>query len=130
MSNIRIDNIAPSAGGTYRNAPRGIAAAWCTWDASTATVNDSVNLSSLTDNASGDFTTNYTNNFSAIKTYTHGGLSAHIATDIDNQRLVSARNISDLLVGSTRLYMRYANPSGAGIYDYGYVQNICHGDLA
>jgi hypothetical protein len=28
MSNIRIDNIAPSAGGTYRNAPRGIAAAW------------------------------------------------------------------------------------------------------
>jgi hypothetical protein len=36
MSNLRIDNIAPSAGGTYRNAPRGIAAAWVNFDGTEA----------------------------------------------------------------------------------------------
>jgi hypothetical protein len=47
MSNIRIDNIAPSAGGTYRNAPRGIAAAWVNFNGTkdTPAIRDSVQTS-------------------------------------------------------------------------------------
>jgi hypothetical protein len=57
MSNIRIDNIAPSAGGTYRNAPRGIAAAWVNFNGTgTPAIRDSVNTSSITDNGTGDYT--------------------------------------------------------------------------
>jgi hypothetical protein len=65
MSNIRIDNIAPSAGGTYRNAPRGIAAAWVNFNGtSTVAIRDSENVGSITDNGSGDYTANFTSNMS------------------------------------------------------------------
>ena len=61
MSNLRIDNIAPSAGGTYRNAPRGIAAAWVNFNGtSTVAIRDSENVASLTDNSVGNFTINFT----------------------------------------------------------------------
>ena len=61
MSNIRIDNIAPSAGGTYRNAPRGIAAAWANFDGTgTPAIRDSENVGSITDNGTGDYTVNFT----------------------------------------------------------------------
>ena len=59
MSNIRIDNIAPSAGGTYRNAPRGIAAAWVNFDGTgTVAIRDSENVASLTDAATGVYRVN------------------------------------------------------------------------
>ena len=59
MSNLRIDNIAPSAGGTYRNAPRGIAAAWVNFNGtSTVAIRDSENVASLTDAATGVYRVN------------------------------------------------------------------------
>ena len=65
MSNIRIDNIAPSAGGTYRNAPRGIAAAWAIYETdSPSSIRNSINVSSLTDNGTGDSTFTWVNSFS------------------------------------------------------------------
>jgi hypothetical protein len=60
MSNIRIDNIAPSAGGTYRNAPRGIAAAWVNFNGTgTVAIRDSENVGSITDNGTGDYTVKF-----------------------------------------------------------------------
>ena len=59
MSNLRIDNIAPSAGGTYRNAPRGITAAWVNFNGtSTVAIRDSENVASLTDAATGVYRVN------------------------------------------------------------------------
>jgi len=61
MSNLRIDNIAPSAGGTYRNAPRGIAAAWVNFNGTgTVAIRDSENVGSITDNGAGDYTVSFT----------------------------------------------------------------------
>ena len=63
MSNIRIDNIAPSAGGTYRNAPRGIAAAWVNFNGTgTVAIRDSENVSSLNDEGNGIYSYNFSNN--------------------------------------------------------------------
>jgi len=79
MSNIRIDNIAPSAGGTYRNAPRGIAAAWANfYNTSTPAFRDSVNCSSITDIGYGITDVNLTNsmssaNYSVIGCVIHSG---------------------------------------------------------
>jgi hypothetical protein len=61
MSVIRVDNFGPSAGGTTYSA-RGIAKAWVNFNGTgTIAARDSENVSSLTDNGTGDYTVNFTN---------------------------------------------------------------------
>ena len=65
MSTIRVDNFGPSAGGTTYSA-RGIAKAWVNFNGTgTIATRDSENVSSLTDNGTGIYTVNFSNNFSA-----------------------------------------------------------------
>lgn len=65
MSTIRVDNFGPSAGGTTYSA-RGIAKAWVNFNGTgTVAVRDSDNLSSITDNTTGDYSINVTNAFIA-----------------------------------------------------------------
>ena len=65
MSTIRVDNFGPSAGGTTYSA-RGIAKAWANVNCTgTPAARDSQNLSSITDIATGEFSFNFTNSFSA-----------------------------------------------------------------
>ena len=65
MSTIRCDNFGPSAGGTTYSA-RGIAKAWVNFDGTgTIAARDSENVSSLTDNATGEYTVNFSNSFAA-----------------------------------------------------------------
>jgi len=60
MSTIRVDNFGPSAGGTTYSA-RGIAKAWVNFNGTgTIAARDSENVSSLTDNGTGDYTVNFT----------------------------------------------------------------------
>ena len=59
MSTIRVDNFGPSAGGTTYSA-RGIAKAWAEVNMATATLKDSLNVASITDTATGDFTVTQT----------------------------------------------------------------------
>jgi len=61
MSTIRVDNFGPSAGGTTYSA-RGIAKAWVNFNGTgTIAARDSENVSSLTDNGTGDYTVNIGN---------------------------------------------------------------------
>ena len=61
MSVIRVDNFGPSAGGTTYSA-RGIAKAWVNFNGTgTIAARDSENVSSLTDNGTGDYTVNIGN---------------------------------------------------------------------
>ena len=65
MSTIRVDNFGPSAGGTTYSA-RGIAKAWVNFNGTgTIAARDSENVSSLTDNGTGDYTVNFSNAFGA-----------------------------------------------------------------
>jgi len=74
MSNIRIDNIAPSAGGTYRNAPRGIAAAWVNFNGiGTVAIRDSVNASSISDSGTGQYSLNFSSSTANINYSISGG---------------------------------------------------------
>ena len=60
MSTIRVDNFGPSAGGTTYSA-RGIAKAWVNFNGTgTIAARDSENVSSLTDNGTGDYTVSFT----------------------------------------------------------------------
>ena len=65
MSTLGVDNITPSAGGTAFST-RGVAKAWVNFDGTgTVAVRDSMNVSSLTDNGTGDYSANFTNAFAA-----------------------------------------------------------------
>ena len=63
MSTIRVDNFGPSAGGTTYSA-RGIGKAWVTYNQITPAVEDSENISSVTDNSAGFYTVSFSNGFS------------------------------------------------------------------
>jgi hypothetical protein len=65
MSTIRVDNFGPSAGGTTYSA-RGIAKAWVNFNGTgTIATRDSENVSSLTDNGTGDYSFAFSSNFNA-----------------------------------------------------------------
>ena len=127
MSNIRIDNIAPSAGGTYRNAPRGIAAAWVNFTGvATTAIRDSVNVSSLTDNETGSTTITLTNNMGNIN-YTGSWYT-------NASYLLPAANFDNHYVGgfgdrTTSSYGVWCY-NGTASVDSAYNDSIIHGDLA
>lgn len=62
MSTIRVDNFGPSAGGTTYSA-RGIAKAWVNFNGTgTIAARDSENVSSLTDQGTGEYLVNFVSN--------------------------------------------------------------------
>lgn len=58
---LRVNNVSPQAGGTARNLPRGVAAAWVAFNGTgTVAITASNNVSSLTDGGVGAYVPNYT----------------------------------------------------------------------
>ena len=68
MSTLKVTNIQDSSGSnasTTEQINQGRAKVWCRWNGDgTAAINDSFNVSSLTDNGTGDFTVNFSTNMS------------------------------------------------------------------
>ncbi len=64
-STIKVDNIAPSAGGTEFSLTRGVAKAWVRGDKA-AVIGQSLNISSSVDNGTGSYTYNFTAGFDAV----------------------------------------------------------------
>jgi len=70
MSTIVVSNIK-ATGETASRAVSGICGSWCNWDDSSS-VNDSLNVSSLSDDGTGIDTVNYSSSF-ANGSYANGG---------------------------------------------------------
>ncbi len=62
MSTLTVTNIK-ATGETASRAVSGVAAAWVNYDQSTPQIDDSLNVASVTDNASGDFTPTFSSAF-------------------------------------------------------------------
>lgn len=107
----------------------GSAKAWATWDATSTGFIDSLNASSLTDNGSGDFDVNFTNNFSAGG-YSTGGNQAFSSDTSNIVYMTQPRNSGTVLAGSLGVYLKYVGASSAGILDYPYNSIHAFGDLA
>ena len=130
MSNIRIDNIAPSAGGTYRNAPRGIAAAWVNFNGTGAVaIRDSENVGSITDNGTGDYTVNFT----AAMSDANYAVTTGFTRDANNNNYgmyFQAGQATSTFYGTTFVRMYSGYVGATTLYD----MTICHvsinGDLA
>ena len=61
MSNLRVDNISDRLGTGFTNIP-GQARAWVNFNGTgTVAIREDYNVSSITDNGTGDYTVNFTN---------------------------------------------------------------------
>ena len=127
---LNVDEIAAKDGTSPVTLTKQSAAkAWAKYGMDDNTIDDSLNLSSLTDNGTGDFTNNWTNAFGAISYSTlANGSVGNGGSSINKQ---------DFYIPSTssvRLLMAYHNGSaetGAGTsFDYALVSLLAHGDLA
>jgi hypothetical protein len=132
MSTIRVDNFGPSAGGTTYSA-RGIAKAWVNFDGTgTIAARDSENVSSLTDNGTGDYTVNFSNAFGAADYSVSIGNDKAVATLAQSvvvafvHRAGAAPSASALRVGSQAVNSTVE----AAAFDPQLMSISCHGDLA
>jgi len=76
-TNVKIANTSTyvgEGGGGTQNTVQGLVKSWINHDQ--ATVSDSHNVASLTDNSTGDYGTNFTNNMGNAN-YSAGGLGVH-----------------------------------------------------
>ena len=123
MSTIRIDNFGPSAGGTTYSA-RGIAKAWVNFNGTgTIAARDSENVSSLTDNGTGDYTVSYSNSFSSA--------NYQIATSANNTTANYEWHLSPYYGSNpTVSQTRCAGSAGGSLSDMLYLNAAIDGDLA
>jgi hypothetical protein len=125
MSIIRADNVAPSAGGTVKSLVRGVASAWANLDGTgTIALRDSLNVSSVVDNGTGDYTKNFTNAMANANYSTVFGVSANTLTNF-----ARTINLSGAAPSTTDIRVRTANTTFA-VEDLLYVNAQIHGDLA
>ena len=113
----------------------GSAKSWCCWnggDVETSdppAIRDSYNVSSLTDNASGDYSFAYSSNFGSAN-YTIGGHFAFASAITTYAYSVQPKQNSAVTASSARLITVYVGASASGIQDYPYAAFQAHGDLA
>jgi hypothetical protein len=129
MSTIRVDNFGPSAGGTTYSA-RGIAKAWVNFDGTgTIAARDSENVSSLTDNGTGQYSINLSNAFGAVD-YTVSGVTGNDDTANSGLRTLNAY-IPSSTSSSIRVHTSAVSSTTNRVNsDELYAFTIAHGDLA
>ena len=133
-SELRVDNLKGSTtGGSINvlgegtsattNLQQGLAKAWVNWNGtSTVAIRDSFNVGSITDNGTGDYTTNISNamaNANYCYTALGGDTSASLSVRIENASNRTTTTI-DLLAYNT---------SSANL-DMQDLNSLFHGDLA
>ena len=81
MSTLKVDNLLNSAGNESPISVPGAAKAWVNFDGTgTVSIRDSFNISSITDNNTGDYTLNFTNAF-ANTDYVAVGVGKFVTND-------------------------------------------------
>ena len=99
MSTIKVDSIQ-ATGETASRAVSGVAAAWVNFDGTgTAAIRNSTNVTSLTDNSTGNFTINFTSNF-ATSDYSALGTSHNAGTAYSSSPNMGISGTSSRAVGS------------------------------
>ena len=127
MSTLTVSNIK-ATGETASRAVSGVAAAWVNFNGTgTIATRDSVNVASLTDNGTGDYTINLSNSMANVNYavpsgggYAYGNSGAN---DTNVQCYDMTTSLFDLAVG-------YIDSAGATKRDHSLNIAVAHGDLA
>ena len=122
---------------TTTNLQQGLCKVWAEFGGtsdgnSTITLNDSFNVTSLTDNGTGDYTFAYTNNMASIN-YVFVGSGQYETGAVGSLISVSTKSgdANNRGTSSVRTACKYMTPTGGPTdYDYAQQQFAEHGDLA
>lgn len=133
MSTLKVTNIQ-ATGETASRAVSGVAAAWVNFNGSgTIAVRDSHNVASLTDNSTGDYSVNYTNNF-ANDDYCGGGSSSYAdgSPDANAGIVAPSRHLPNVAftTSSSRLVTVLQTSTQSQFFDNAIVCWDVKGDLA
>ena len=116
---------------TSTTLEQGLAKAWSAFSASsTPASTDSHNIASITDNAAGRFTMNYTNNMGTAKGYTISGNGADGSDNTTYSFSTQPHQDDDVTTASAEVVTVYVTSNDSGISDKHYNSFIVHGDLA
>lgn len=131
MSTLNVANITDGTDTVETSyVVNGSAKAWCCWNGTgTAAIRDSMNVASLTDNGTGDYTFSYTNNF-GDSDYQIGGHFASSSAITTYAYNVQPRENAAVTASNARLITVYVGPTASGLSDYPYAAFQAHGDLA
>ena len=119
------DQVTVTVGSATQYMQAGLNKMWIAFNGNTATVHDSLNVASETDNGTGDYTFNFTNNFNAAKTYTSAQSVQLSSSSYPGSYIAGA---SVVLTSSIRVYP--TRSTGGAMLDTEYNTLNCSGDLA
>ena len=129
MSTLKADTIVASDGSSPVTLTKQFAAKmWADIDMTgTATLDESGNVASITDNGTGDVTTSFTSSMSDANYACSGMTTANAA--FDDEGLVHLNYTGGRAAGNCRFGVTDAH-NAADVYDFDPVMVIIHGDLA
>jgi len=114
-------------GGTVTtNLQQGLAKVWLRADVDGSTLLDSFNMTSVTDNGTGDYTPTFANDFNN-ELYSLTSTAQHGSSNNDDSRIMTQQN-RNVTAGASRIRRTTANGSGT-VGDGDYNVSV-HGDLA
>ena len=114
-------------GGTVTtNLQQGLAKVWLRADVDGSTLLDSFNMTSITDNGTGDYTPTFANDFNN-ELYSLTSTAQHGSSNNDDSRIMTQQN-RNVTAGASRIRRTTANGSGT-VGDGDYNVSV-HGDLA
>ena len=119
MSTLKVNNIQTAGGGsnsTPEQIEQGRAKAWINFDGDgTISIRDSFNVSSITDNGTGDYTVSYSTAMaSTFYCGVGGGKGDNDGTDA-NKTVTSFKRISSTpATGNSRIVTGFGNNAGTG----------------
>lgn len=137
MSTLQVSNISDgttTVGTEY--VVNGSAKTWANFDGDPLSVRDSLNLSSVTDNGTGDYTPNYTNNFANSDYAVMRGLMVGFSTNWPVATLafrpvgVNSFNQDAATKTTSAFRMISGNAGAAGLQDSTQVSYNIQGELA
>ena len=124
MSTLKADTIQNTSGGAVTLTNQSAAKAWLNMQGTgTVAINESFNVSSITDNSSGNYTTTFTNALSASDTIAVSGAGSDSGTAVGQRIFIGGVNTTTTTRnGFTHTPFSYA--------DAGLAMLNVHGDLA
>ena len=113
-------------GSAQTSVQQGLAKVWLRADVDGSTLLDSFNMTSITDNGTGDYTPTFANDFNN-ELYSLTSTAQHGSSNNDDSRIMTQQN-RNVTAGASRIRRTTANGSGT-VGDGDYNVSV-HGDLA
>ena len=124
--------VVGEGGSTTTNLQQGLCKTWCVWVGDGSAISDSLNVASLTDNTTGDFTIAHANDMASANYHHSGSVIYTAGTSLNATGQVDTQDGTGHRAAAThRVVTRYTNAStNDNDFDFGVATLGTFGDLA